>query len=448
LACLPIVKGLFASQLRRNMCSGVVATVINTVVMLASYPIYLHYLGYEKLGIWMVLSTVLIFVQMCNLGMGPAVTKLVAEEYGRCNTQGIQNYVTTALWTLAATGSIAIVFLILLAKPIIGLFRLGPENAALAMRLLPYMGILTVYAFLVQVLTATLSGLGRMDQVNYRDSACRAVSLGAAAVFLILGYGIVSLLIGAAINYLLIHITSIFLIRKIVSLRILKLNWDVKRFRKLISFGGAVLGSSLISMLFSPFNKLMLSRYAGVATIPIYEIAFTGSMQIRGLIEAAFRALVPEISRISADMNAHARDRISQIYRRSMKLIFLFGTPIYTTLAILAPVLLKLWLGERFVETLPGVFRIMLIGSFLSLLGVPAYYALMGTGYVRYSMGGHIAQAIFNLFMVLSILVTLTVSANAIAWASSAAELPRFFVPADVRGFPTSTHLFRGVQNV
>jgi O-antigen/teichoic acid export membrane protein len=376
-------KKLFSSQLRINMASGVITTVINTAVVLISYPVYLHYLGYEKLGVWMVLSTVLSFVQMCNLGMGPAVTKLVAEEHGRGNTAWIQSYVTTALWTLAVTGCIAIVVLIVLAKPILGLFKLGSENMALAEHFLPYIGILTVYALLIQILTATLSGLGRMDQVNYRDSACRAVSLGVAVVMLILGYGIVSLLIGSAINYLLIHITSILLIRKIVRLHILKFNWDIERFKKLVSFGGAVLGGSVISMLFSPFNKLMLSRYAGVATLPVYEIAFTGSMQVRGLIEAAFRALVPEISRIGVDMTIQAKNRISQIYRRSMRLIFLLGTPLFAMLAILAPVLLKFWLGDRFVEILPGVFRIMLIGTFLNLLGVPAYYLLMGIGHVK-----------------------------------------------------------------
>ena len=409
-------KKLLSSQLRINMASGVVTTVINTGVMLISYPLYLHYLGYEKLGVWMVLATVLTFMQMCNLGMGPAITKLVAEEYGRGNTEGIQSYVTTALWTLAVAGCIALVVLILLAKPIIGLFKLGPENVALAEHFLPYMGILTVYAFLIQILTATLSGLGRMDQANYRDSACRAISLGVAAVLLIFGYGIVSLLIGSAINYLLIHITSILLIRKIVSLHILKFNWDIERFKKLVSFGGAVLGGSIISMLFSPFNKLMLSRYAGVATIPIYEIAYTGSMQVRGLIEAAFRALVPEISRIGADITIQARDRISQIYRRSMRLIFLLGTPLFAVLAILAPVLLKLWLGDRFVETLPAAFRIMLMGTFLSLLCVPAYYTLMGLGRVYQCFLSQVIQGVVNAGVVgIIILFAGAVSIRAVA---------------------------------
>jgi O-antigen/teichoic acid export membrane protein len=415
-----MIRKLFSSQLRINMVSGVATTIVNTIVMMLGYPVYLHFLGYEKYGVWLVLSVVLTFAQLGNLGIGPAVMKLVAEEYGRGNTEGIQRYVTTALWTLSVTGCIALVVIILLAKPIIGLFKLGPENASLAEHFLPYMGILTVYAFLIQILTATLSGLGRMDQANYWDSACRAISLGVVAVLLILGYGIVSLLIGMAINYLLIHVTSVLLIRRIVNLQILKFNWDAKRFRNLVSFGGAVLGGSLVSMLFSPFNKLILSRYAGISTIPVYEIAFTGSMQVRGLIEAAFRALVPEISRIGANMTSQLKHRISQLNRLAMKLIFIFGVPIYAALIVFAPQLLKVWLSDRFVETLPSVFRIMLIGTFLSLLGVPAYYTLMGMGRVRHILGSCIIQSTVNAAIVIScVLLSSMASSGTVVFSAS-----------------------------
>jgi O-antigen/teichoic acid export membrane protein len=144
-------------------------------------------------------------------------------------------------------------------------------------------------------------------------------------------------------------------------------------------------------------------------------------MQIRALFEAGLRALMPEVSRISASMTIQARHRISQLNSRAMKLIFIFGVPVYIVLVIFAPVLLKLWLGDRFVETLPSVFRIMLIGTFLSLLGVPAYYTLMGTGHVRHNLGANIVQATINLVIVLCVLITLTVSIGAIVWSSSIA---------------------------
>lgn len=417
-----MLKKLFSSQLRINMASGVVVTVINAVAMMAAFPIYLHFLGYEKYGVWLVLATVLSFAQLGNLGIGQAVMKLVAEEHGRGDIEGIQRYVTTALALLCLSGSLVLIAVLVFKTQIIAAFKLSDENAQTALWLLPYIGILSIYVFIVQALNAVLSGLGRMDLANYIQSVGRIVAVTVAAILLYTGRGIESLLIGNTLSYMFIHIVSLICIWRIARIRILRVrNLDAQRCKRILRFGGAVFGGSLISMLFSPFNKLMLSRYAGVSTIPIYEIAYRGSMQVRGLIEAGLRALMPEISRLSGNMTRNTIDRISHIYRRAMRLIFLFGVPMYGILIIFSPLLLKVWLGDRFVETLPGAFRIMLIGTFLSLLGVPAYYTLMGVGRVRRNIESHIVQSAMNVAMVLtSILLISTVPLGAVVFATSA----------------------------
>jgi len=417
-----MIKRLFSSQLRINMASGMATTVVNIAVMAASYPIYLHFLGYENYGVWLVLATVLTFAQLGNLGMGPAVMKLVAEEYGRGDIKGIQQYVITALALLCVSGTVALIVILALKTQIVAAFKLSDENGKMVLWLLPYIGVLSIYVLVVQVFEALLSGLGRMDLTNCIQSAGRIVAVIVAFILLHSGQGIESLLIASIASYLLIHIVSLVCIWRIAPIRFLQIgSFDVYRCKRLLHFGGAVFGGSLIGMFLSPFNKFMLSRYAGVSTVPVYEIAYTGSMQIRALLEAALRALMPEISRIGADMTIQAKNKISQLNSRVMKLILIFGIPIYGVLAIFAPLLLKVWLGNRFVETLPGVFRIMLIGTFLSLLGVPAYYTLMGTGHVRHTLGAHIVQAFVNIVIVLGVLVALTVSADTVVWSSSIA---------------------------
>lgn len=106
-------------------------------------------------------------------------------------------------------------------------------------------------------------------------------------------------------------------------------------------------------------------------------------MQLRNLIEAGFRALMPEISRISADMTKCVKDRISHLYRRAMKLIIVFGIPAYATIFIFVTPLLRIWLREQFVHGIPFAFRIMLVATFINLLGVPSYYLLLGMGRIR-----------------------------------------------------------------
>ena len=63
-----MIKRLFSSQLRINMFSGTAATVISVVVLAIAYPVYLHFLGYEKYGVWLVLATILTFAQLDDLG--------------------------------------------------------------------------------------------------------------------------------------------------------------------------------------------------------------------------------------------------------------------------------------------------------------------------------------------------------------------------------------------
>jgi len=257
---------------------------------------------------------------------------------------------------------------------------------------------------------------------NYIQSIGKIAAISVAVVLLYNGRGIESLLIGNILSYTFIQVTSLICIRRIAAIRLLRLdNLDVQRGKHLLSFGGTVFGGSLISMFLSPFNKIMLSRYAGVSTIPVYEIAYNGSMQIRALFEAGLRAMMPEISRIGGEMTINAKERILKLYHRAMKLILMFGIPIYGVLAIFAPLLLRIWLGEKFTETLPGAFRIMMIGTFLGLVGVPAYYTLMGTGHVRYNLGAHIAQAIINIMIIICILIVSTVSINVVVCSSSVA---------------------------
>jgi O-antigen/teichoic acid export membrane protein len=381
-------KKLFSSQLRINMASGIVTTVINTVTLIVAFPIYLHFLGYDRYGVWLILTTVLSFAQLGNLGISKAVMKLVAEEYGRGDLDGIQCYITTALVLLGFSGMIVLVVILVLKNHIIGAFKLTGENAGMISSLLPYIGCLSIYVFIVQALNAVPSGLGRIDLANYIQSFGRIVAVTVATILLYIVF---------------IHVASLICISRIVRIRILRLrNLDVQRGKSILHFGGAVIGGSLMNMMLSPFNKLMLSRYAGVSTIPIYEIAFRGSMEVRALVEAGLRAIMPEISRIGANMTCEAKDRIASINKRCLKLILLAGFSLFCVVFIFAGVLLKIWLGDKFVDMLPYTFRILLVASFVSLVGVPAYYTHMGQGRVHHCLISHFVLSLINVVVVVA----------------------------------------------
>jgi len=384
------------------MISGTMVTFANIGLRLVMYPIYLHFLGYERYGVWLILTTVLSFLQIGgNLGIEPAVTKLVAEEYGRKDTHGIQSYVTIAIVLLTTSSSLGLVIVLFLKTQIISAFKLSGNNAVVASKLLPYIGFLHTYIFITRTLSATLAGLGRMDLMHYIPFGSRVVSLAVTTALLCNGHGIESLLIGSVVSFSLIHIFSLIFIRRIVHVRFLRLsNWDGRRFRNLLRFGSGVFSGSILGMLVSPFNKLMLSRYAGIDTIPVYDLTYEGAVMFRGIFSSATNAIMPEISRLYGEGTDYGKERIKAVNIQCMKVIGYLALPCYGLLMLIAEPLLRLWLRTKYVDTMPTAFRLMLIVTFISLSAVPSHFTIMGFGKVRYFLMAGIIGAGGNFVLV------------------------------------------------
>jgi len=416
-----MLKKIFSSQLRVNVVSGTTATVVNFITMAIAFRVYLQFLGYERYGIWLILGTVLSFVQMGgNLGIQPAVTKLVAEGYGRNDIEWIQRCIAMALFMLVLTGFVGLVVVLCFKSLIVEAFKLSGDNAVIASQLLPYIGVLSIYIFVIQVLDGALAGLGRMDLTNYCQTAGRVIILVIASILMVMGWGVKSLLIANIISCILIHGIFLLFIRRIVPIRILRTNnMDFLYVKKLLHFGSGIVVGSFLGMLIGPLNKLMLSRFVGPAAIPVYEMAYSGSIQVRGMIESGLRALMPEISRIGVDKSKVAKDTIYRIYTKAFKLVFVGGLPMFgiTMLVLYFSPILKLWLGNKFTNELPGAFCIMLLAFFLSLVGVPAYYTIMGLGKVRHIVVSHAFLAGLNAILVILAAYTFTsLSVSTIAW--------------------------------
>ncbi len=383
----------FSSQLRKNMLSGMGMTLLQVCAMMLGYPLYLHFLGYEGYGLWLVLGAVLSFAQLGNLGIGQAVMKLVAEETGKYNTEGVRNYIASAIMLLGLSGTVAWLFITLFRSHLISVFGIQDTYVETATRLLPYMGLSNILVLLTQALHGAISGLGRMDLAHVTQTVTRFLSLGISVLLLHRGYGIASLLLGHVLSHSFVLVANLFILRHLLQGALLCSSFDWKRCNRLLRFGGTLFAGSLMQMLLHPFNKLILARFVGLNTIPIYEIAFSGSMQVRSLLEVALRSLMPEISRLAACLNQQARQRIRDINRKALYAILSGGLLVYGILLIGARPLLMWWLGPRSVAVLPGVFRIFLVGSFLGVLGVPAYYTLVGLGCVRQAFVGCAIQS-------------------------------------------------------
>jgi O-antigen/teichoic acid export membrane protein len=364
-------------QFTINFSSGVVVAAASAVLMAIMYPFCLRWLGYERYGLWLLLTTVLGFAQLGNLGMLPALPKHVAQSYSTGDMDGVRSYVTTALLMLASSGVVVATVVIGARHWIVDLLGLTADERALGLSLLPFVALLSVYVFLVDTFNATLSGLGRQDLMNAVNLTGQLINVGCSIALVLCGFGIHGLLIGMFVQQAVIHIATYAAIRRVFGEAVIGRRCvSAKAAGEMVRFGGSLISGSLVGLLVSPLNKVMLSRYAGVGTVPIYEIAFNGCMKLRSIVEVGIRAVMPEVSRLKAT----GESRISALYSQILRWLLPLSAAGYALAFLLADPFLTLWLGAGRPDELPAALRIALIGSFFNLLSMPAFYTLMGLG--------------------------------------------------------------------
>lgn len=94
--------------------SSALAKVVSVATALISIPLTLHYLGTERFGLWMTISSVIAMLSFADLGIGNGLLNSVAEANGRDDIDAIKRYISSAFAILSAIAlAILLVFFVI-----------------------------------------------------------------------------------------------------------------------------------------------------------------------------------------------------------------------------------------------------------------------------------------------------------------------------------------------
>jgi O-antigen/teichoic acid export membrane protein len=373
-----------------NAATSMLQIVVSGLTLIVLYKVLIRLIGIEQLGIWSLVLATTSMAQLAAMGITGSIVKYVAQ-YGASGESG-----KIALLIETAAISIAVIFVLVLAAayPLAGQYLnyalpSGLRQAAVA--ILPHALAAYWIAMLTSVFQAGLYGSQRISWRNYllmADSVCYLV----LCYFVAGSYGLVGLAWARVIQNLLSLVTSWVLLRKSVpGLRPLPRRWDRGVFREIIGYSMNFQVISLLALLCDPLTKGLLSRFGSASQVGYYEMANRLVQQFRSLIVSANQVLIPAF----AQLKELDPERIRSVYLRSYRLLFFISVPVFSLLAVGAPLVSELWIGSR----QPGFIQALLIlsaGWFVNTLCVPAYYAGMGTGELRWNVISHCLMAALN----------------------------------------------------
>jgi len=389
------------SQLKKNVLSGSLLAGSGIIMMLVSYPVYLHFLGTELYGLWATLSVVMMFSSMGNLGINSAIIKYTAEEYGRGSTRGIAEYLATSLVILAVPSFVILCALFVFNNAIVGFLDLKETFTEKSAGLIPMIGILSVCIMFTDLVKGTVMGVGRVDIANYVFLAGRILQIGLSIILVVMGMGVWGLYYGALCMYTIIALVYCLILLFRYRIPVLASGRFCRdKAKSLFSFGGTMFSARVISMLLVPFNKVIVAKFIGLSEVTYFDIAYKGAIQLRNIFEMGLKAIMPKVSEITGTYT-HFKERVNVIHAKGIRFILVFALPLFVILFVLNRPLLEVWLGRNYHESLVFGFRVLLAGFFCNLLCVPAYYVFMGVGKVKECFMNAAVQSILNVGVIL-----------------------------------------------
>jgi len=161
--------------------TGIIGKGTAIGVSLISVPLTVDYLGPERYGLWVTISSFVAWMSISDIGFGSALTNALAEAHGLRNRHLARGLVSTAFWTLISIG-IFIGFLGLILVPVINWFEVlnVPVHTVYADEIRTSVGLAVLFfclSFPPGLVTAVYNGYQEVHRGNLWAIAGNLASL-------------------------------------------------------------------------------------------------------------------------------------------------------------------------------------------------------------------------------------------------------------------------------
>ena len=155
--------------------SSILAGVMTSLLSLISVPLSVGYLGKEQFGLWMVLNSLVVWIQLSDCGMSDGLVNALAEANGKRDRTAACAYVTTSLVVLSLISFILLgcLFLSYRYLPWQRILNLSSfENTLIAGRCFVTLGFLFILNIPLSIVTKIFSAF----QLAYITNAVQVLS--------------------------------------------------------------------------------------------------------------------------------------------------------------------------------------------------------------------------------------------------------------------------------
>jgi O-antigen/teichoic acid export membrane protein len=425
------LQGRSDERYRRIAWSTTLSTVGRVVGLATSFisvPLVIGYLGSERYGMWLTMSSLVASLGPLDLGIGLGLLTIVSDAYGRDDREAARRAISTAaamLTMIAALASVAfgVAYFVI---PWAHVFNVATPTAAAEAG--PASAVL-LGAFALGLPLGIVGQVQLAHQAGYISGAWAiAGNLGSflALLGVIAVHGSLPLLVLAltGVGLLAAGLNGWFLFRRQRPWLMPRLrDVDLRAGRSLLKTGSFFVVLQLAGLFAYQLDNFVIAQILGAGAVPEYAVPTKIFVLAPTLLSFVLTPLWPAYRESMARGDAAW---VKRTLRRSIILAALVNIPSTLILVIVGPFLLHVWVGSSVHPTM-----LLLVGlgtwTILNTLNGPFAMLLNGANVVGFQAGCAILMGVAN--VAISIFLVQRIGVSGAVYGSVIAQIIFVLIP-------------------
>lgn len=377
------------SLLARNVLLNLAGWVVPVVLALLAVPVLSRQYGPERFGLLNLAWSAVGYFSVFDLGLGRAVTQLLAARLGRGKASVVNEIVWTALALLIPLSLAATVAGLAAASTIAA--YVAPDSTALRGEAVASVRLLAL-AIPTTVLTTILRGVleagQRFGAINALRVPLGVLTFGAPLVTLLFSSNVAHAIALLVAGRGVLCAAHAWLCVRAFPTLVVATRARAVLARRLATIGGWITVSNVVNPLLVSMDRVVISSSLGLAAVGYYA----APQEIVTKMWLFTSALLPVVFPAFAATFRRAPERSAVLFDRAARLTLVLLLPVAALLAMFAREGLELWLGAEFARAGAPVLRILVVAVYCNCVGQAAYTALQAAGRPRVTALSHLAQ--------------------------------------------------------
>jgi O-antigen/teichoic acid export membrane protein len=378
---------------------------------LIAVPVLIRYMGTERFGILTLVWAIIGYFGLFDLGLGRALTQLVADRRHHADERELSSLVWKALLTMLGIGVLGS----LLAEAIAwwlthSVLTITPNLQGEATAAFRLMALVIPVIVVTSGLRGVLEAYQRFDLVNAARVPLGALNYLVPVAVMTYDTSLLSVVAVLAVVRVVGLVVHAMMCRRVMPGLGFGPDLRTRLPTKLLRMGGWMTISNVLSPVLVMADRFLIGALASAVVVAYYTAPFEIVTKLMIVASSVANSLFPAFAGRS---DPHEQ---AGLYVRGVVMTSVGLFPILIVLLLFAPEILRLWLGPVFAERSSGVLQMLALGVYINCLAQIAFTLIQGAGRSDVTAMLHIAEIPFYLAAAWLLIRFRGVEGAALAW--------------------------------